>query len=210
MKTNPRIHVIGDSISVGYGPFLEKELGPGIAIEHKSGREDALRNLDLPDGANNGDSRACRRYLEERITAGDFRPDLVLFNCGLHDLKTDRATGQRQVAPDAYRANLEAMAHLLRDAGLSAAWVRITPVNESVHNVRKPFLRFEADVALYNRLADEVMAAAGIPVLDLYTFTETQPWRPLSGDGVHFTEDVQQAQAAYLAARLRDLLKTGG
>jgi hypothetical protein len=79
-------------------------------------------------------------------------------------------------------------------------WVRTTPCDEAVHNTRPgmTFHRFAADCAAYNAVADEVMAAAGVPTIDLHSFTAS-----LGGevycDHVHFHEAVREKQGAYIA-----------
>lgn len=203
----PSVYLVGDSISLGYGPFLERALGPGVTFARKTGREAALAALDVPAGANNGDSASCLEWLQAQLAAGGFRPDLLVLNCGLHDLKTDHATRRRQVEPQAYRANLEALVRAVREAGIPVLWVSTTPVNESLHNSRKPFSRFERDVAEYNRIANDIMNAAGIPVADLGGYTAKLEWRSVSGDGVHFPEAIQRQQGIWLAGAVAPRLE---
>ena len=204
----PKVYVIGDSISIHYGPYLERDLRGVFDYARKEGEEEALLNLDRPQGANGGDSSMVLAFLEAKLSRGELAADLLLANCGLHDIKTDPRTGAKQVPLDAYRANLERIAGLARDAGLPMVWVRTTPCDEAVHNARQPqFHRFAADNRAYAAVADEVMAAAGVPSIDLYTFT-TNLGPDLYCDHVHFHESIRRQQAAFIAGWLGRWLET--
>ena len=206
--TLPRLFVIGDSISIQYGPHLEKLCAGVFAYDRKrddAGAPPAAGNLDVPTGANGGDSDMVLAYLRHRRAHAPIPAGLLLLNCGLHDIKTDPATGTKQVPLARYRENLRAIPGEARAMRLCLAWVRTTPVIDEVHN--KPgmaFHRFARDVADYNAAADTLMAAAGVPVIDLHAFTE--PFLPGAFcDHVHFTEDVRERQAAFLFDALRRL-----
>jgi len=208
MSDLPKVYVIGDSISMHYGPYLERDLRGLWRYARKEGQEEALLNLDLPQGAlatqgaNGGDSSRVLAFLEAKLRQGGLDCDLLLVNCGLHDIKTDPRTGAKQVPLEAYRRNLQRIVGLARGAGLAMAWVRTTPCDEAVHNARNnEFHRFSADGRAYNAVADEVMAAAAVPSIDLYTFT-LNLGPDLYCDHVHFHEHIRQQQAAYIAGWL--------
>jgi lysophospholipase L1-like esterase len=194
MKT---IYVIGDSISIHYGPYLEKYLRGKFAYSRKEGAEEALLNLDRPQGANGGDSSMVLAFLQAK---GDLPADWVLVNCGLHDIKTTPATGAKQVPLEQYRRNLRA---IVARVGAKMIWIRTTPCDERIHNARPgiEFYRYAADVLAYNEAADEIMATAGVPVIDLYTFT-VNLGPDLYCDHVHFPEPVREKQAAFIAGWL--------
>lgn len=200
----PRVFVIGDSISIHYGPALERALAPRFAYDRLWAEPgQATSNLDLPDGANGGDSRRVLAYLRWRQDHAPLPPGALLLNCGLHDIKRDPATRALQVPLEEYTANLRAILAVAAAMQQRVVWVRTTPVIDAVHN-RKPgrFLRFAADVDAYNAAADAVMRTAGVPVVDLHAFS-----RALLPDGlidhVHYTEPVREKQAAFLAEALR-------
>lgn len=199
-----RIYVIGDSISIQYGPYLEAMLAGQIGYGRKEGADEANLNLDVPVGANGGDSAMVLQFLTACREAGRELPgDAVVLNCGLHDIKMDPATRQRQVPLEAYESNLAAIATLVLD-GLRRrlVWVRTTPCDERVHNARqKQFHRFSMDVLAYNAVADAVMAAHGVPSIDLHTFTLNLGGE-LYCDHVHFHEPVRRQQAAFIAGWL--------
>jgi nanoRNase/pAp phosphatase (c-di-AMP/oligoRNAs hydrolase)/lysophospholipase L1-like esterase len=197
--------VLGDSISVQYGPYLAERIRPFGTYARKEG---VIGNLDIPEGQNGGDSSACLRYLRARFEEPGFRPDWLVLNCGLHDIKrppTDEPI--HQVPPEVYRANLRAMFDLVRDHGVRLCWVRTTPAFENVHNVRNAaFHRFAADVDAYNAITDELCAERGIPVIDLHGFT--LPYCPEAfEDHIHFGESMRALQAAFIAGHLERLAR---
>ncbi|HEY3415707.1 MAG TPA: SGNH/GDSL hydrolase family protein [Armatimonadota bacterium] len=198
----PSLFVIGDSISLQYGPYLQTMLTGRFRYTRKTGDEDALQNLDHPAGANGGDSGMVLAYLHARKDDPQFRPEILLLNCGLHDIKTDRQTGEKQVTLPQYRENLQRIVEIVREIGARLIWVRTTPVDDVQHNfLCSEFLRYDRDVVAYNHAADDIMTAAGIPVIDLYGFTRNLGGEPYE-DHVHFIDTIRQCQAAYLAGHL--------
>ena len=201
----PRIYVIGDSISLQYGPFLARAVEGVCEYSRKTGEAEALLNLDEPRGANGGDSAMVLEFLEA-LARGAEPPhhDVLLVNCGLHDLKADHHTGELQVPIEAYRENLPAIVGVGRRLARSFVWIRTTPVDDTLHARRGcNFSRVQEDVARYNRVADEIMAAQGVPSIDLAAFTSRLAADgPIFQDGVHFTPDTQARQGAYIAGWL--------
>lgn len=201
----PSFYVVGDSISIDYHEALCRECAGLYHYSRKGGLELARADLDHPQGANGGDSSAVLAHLREALqntTAPDALPSTIVVNCGLHDLKTDPATGAHQVPLDAYRAHLAAITDLVRDSGRRLVWINTTPLDEQRHNPRSPwFHRFERDLAAYNAAALDIMTARNIPLFDLHTFTVTLG-EPLFRDHVHFLPAVSQRQAAYLRRQL--------
>ncbi len=109
-----KIHVLGDSISLQYGPYLQQYLAGVMDYARKEGETEALLNLDNPQGANGGDSAMVLSFVKALAAAGGIDADLLLVNCGLHDIKRNRETGQAQVAIADYESNLRAF-HSDRD-----------------------------------------------------------------------------------------------
>ena len=201
-----KIYVLGDSISIQYGPYLEAYLEGTIEYARKEGEEEALLNLDNPQGANGGDSGMVLSFLRSKAEAGGVDADLLLLNCGLHDIRTDPKTGVRQVSIDAYRDNLKDIVHVVADMRPRLVWIRTTPCDERVHTHEgMAFYRFSADCDAYNQVADEITRSFDVPVIDLYTLT-LNLGRDVYCDHVHFTEEVCALQAAFLAGALRALV----
>lgn len=199
----PRLFVIGDSISMQYGPYLEKYVQGVWRYERKSDDGQAAKNLDVPTGANGGDARMVLEYLRLKLKDKNFRPDVLLLNCGLHDIKRNTQTNAIQVDAASYRRTLETISALLQSQGIALIWMRTTPVEDERHNSRsKQFKRYARDLDEYNGIADAVMAQRKIPVIDLYAFTQS-----LGGehfiDHVHYDEAARALQAAHIAGFLR-------
>jgi lysophospholipase L1-like esterase len=202
MSTLPKVYVLGDSISIHYGPFLQQHLRGVMDYARKEGEDEALLNLDHPAGANGGDSARVLAFLQAKARTGGIDADVLLVNCGLHDIKTDIQTGTKQVDTEAYAANLHAIVELGRKLKPQLTWIRTTPCDEAIHNTFPVgFHRFTADVTTYNRIADTIMREAGVPVIDLHTFT-LNLGDDLYCDHVHFHEPIRAQQAAFLAGWL--------
>ncbi len=201
----PRLYVIGDSISMQYGPYLEQYTQGTWRYDRKRDAGQVGQNLDVPTGANGGDSRMVLEFLKIKLADETFRPDVLLLNCGLHDIKRDAKTGTAQVDSARYRANLESILDLLEKRNISPLWVRSTSVEDERHNSRsKQFKRYARDLDAYNAIADEVMARHEVPVIDLYGFTKNLGTDHFV-DHVHYDESARAAQAAYIAGRLGGL-----
>lgn len=200
---NTRLFVVGDSISIDYGPYLQAYIRPFLDYARKTGEAEALLELDNPQGANGGDSSMVLDYLRGVERAGGLEADLLLLNCGLHDIKTDPATGAKQVPLDRYRDNLREILAAATRLGVKTVWVSTTPVDDAMHQARDcGFHRYLAEVRYYNQAAEGIMANVGIPVADLYAFTSTLTGE-IFEDGVHFKEPVRALQAAFLAGWLQ-------
>jgi lysophospholipase L1-like esterase len=206
-----KLFVLGDSVSMHYGPFLQQCLGPTFAYARKEGLTGAMTSLDIPEGANGGDSRMCLNYLKARCGELNFKPDVLLLNCGLHDIKRPTGGGERAVSREEYKANLRAMIALAQALPTQLVFLTSTPVCEAHHNQPdSPFWRCQNDVDHCNGDAREVMSAAGVPIIDLagFSFTQGEP-HELLPDGRHFAEPVRAAQGAFLAGALHGLRAAG-
>lgn len=199
------LFVIGDSISMQYGPHLKQIVEGRFRYDRKGGEQEAIVDLDRPEGANGGDSSMVLSYLNDLRAAGASF-DLLLLNCGLHDIKIDKATEAVQVAEEPYRSNLKEIAALASGMAREVVWIRTTDAVDHVHNESPissslSFRRFHADVVRYNEIADEVFREHRIPCLDLYRFTRVFGHSAYS-DHVHFTDEISRLQAAYIAGYL--------
>ncbi len=204
----PTLFVIGDSISMQYGPFLQNQLRGFFDYDRKKDDGRGASNLDTPMGANGGDSRMVLEYLELKQNDPTFQPDMLLLNCGLHDIKRNSQTSAIQIDEVQYRQNLEAIYKIARKRNLQLIWVRTTPVVDERHNTRsKVFHRFSKDVDTYNAIADDVFSKKNVPVIDLYQFTLNLGDESYV-DHVHYNESVRSLQAAFIAGSLLTLTKS--
>ena len=197
-----KLYAVGDSISIQYGPYLQRSLQGVLDYARKEGEDEALLDLDNPQGANGGDSSMVLAYLQAMSKAARIDTDVFLINCGLHDIKTDPASGTKQVTLAQYQDNLRAVIDIVAATGAALIWVRSTPCDENVHN--RPdmaFFRFATDGIAYNEAADLIMVDAGIPSIDLYNFT-LGLGPDLYCDHVHFHDDIREKQGIYIAGWL--------
>lgn len=198
----PHVFLLGDSISIHYGPYLKSYVEDFAELEQKkietlSGREFSR---------NGGDSKRVLEYITYKLKEKDFQPDYLLLNCGLHDIGRDTITGELQVPLAEYRQNLNNIVKLLQAKNIQIIWVSITPVIDSIHNSRTNHKwRYANDLASYNQAALEICRKQAIPVIDLFAFT-----RKLGTDAyldnVHYKENVRQLQAAYLSGALQEIV----
>lgn len=196
------VYVIGDSISIQYGPYLESYLKTVMDYSRKEGVEEALLNLDNPQGANGGDSSMVLSYLTSKFEIGGIDAEYLLLNCGLHDIKRNPETKVIKIGIDSYKKNLEAILELVQKNDKKLVWIRTTPVDEKRHNRNGiKFFRYSEDCHAYNKVADELMKKNGIPSIDLYTFT-TNLGDDVYCDHVHFHDHVREKQAAFIAGWL--------
>ncbi len=197
-----KLFVLGDSISIHYGPHLERYMKGKILYSRKGGIKQAEQDMDIAQGANGGDSYHVYSYLNKLFSSGGIDADILLLNCGLHDIKRSTDNGSIQIPLEQYRENLEKIVHIVTKMKLIMIWVRTTPVDDKNHNSRlKTFYRYSEDCIKYNLAADKIMGKAEIPIIDLYSFTLSLD-EELFLDHIHFTETVRRSQAAFIAGFL--------
>jgi len=173
MNELPKVLIIGDSISIGYTPYVADLLDGRFRVVHNAG--------------NAADSNAMLVNIPWYLQA---EPDaqLVHFNCGLHDIKRQRQVDHTQVPIAVYRKNLRSIVEHLTAWGKKLIWASSTPVIDQRHRQRKDFDRRNDDVVAYNAAAAEIVGAAGIPINDLYSVIERAGRDECLGqDGVHMT-----------------------
>jgi len=198
-----QMFVLGDSVSIHYRPYLVQYLRGAASCElNRKEMEIARIDLDNPMGVNAGDSSLLLRKVRELAAGVLPECDILVLNCGLHDVKRDRKTGRIQVGLERYVENLSSVIEESVRAGGLVVWVNTTPVDDGVHNSRSLFDRFNKDVIEYNEAAAAIMRMKNVPVVDLHGFCVN-----LSGDRycdhVHFTEEVRALQAAFIAGAVR-------
>ena len=149
----PRALIIGDSISMGYTPFVTELLAGKVEIVHNPG--------------NAADSANVRAKLDQWLELGSFQ--VIHLNCGLHDLKFTENTEAFQVPPHKYRDNLESIVARLKASGAKLVWATTTPVIDERHAKRGAgFSRYEKDVRAYNKIAVPMMHNLRVPINDLH------------------------------------------
>ncbi len=205
MDSHKKLFVLGDSISMHYGSYLKDFIEPDFSYTRK-GEGEAAGDLNMGSAVNGGDSKACREYLKMLLADKSRHYDILLWNCGLHDIKTTEQG--RQVELEEYRANLEdGVQQVLAKGDIFLIWLRTTPAFEEVHNRACPeFKRFHKDVIDYNKVADAIMRANNVPVIDLYRFTLKFGTEAVA-DHVHFVDEIRKLQAAFIAGSIFALVR---
>ena len=183
--------IIGDSISIGYTPFIKTALSPNVEVAHNPGNGGStLRGMESMD-----------KWLDNR----DW--DVVVFNFGLHDMvhkdssgKYDVVNGTIAVPLKEYRKNLEAIADKLNETTAKVIFVTTTMVPEGASG------RKTASVPAYNELALKVMKKKNIQVVDLYQPSlEIHPLNSKPKD-VHYTPKGYEQLASIVVAAIRNAL----
>jgi len=184
----PKVLILGDSISIGYYPFVK---------EYLAGKADVVRPLKP-----NGDAENCQgttfgianinRWL------GDTKWEVIHFNFGLHDIKhVDPESGKnsnemqdpRQAEPKQYKRNLQQIIKKLKATSAQLIFATTTPYPE---NVGGP-LRLYGDAENYNKIALKIMKKNNIAVDDLYSFVLPKMNEIMRPNNVHFTDKGSEA-----------------
>ncbi len=201
-QTKKKIFVIGDSISIQYGPFLKNFIESKFEYDRKRDNGEAMQDLNKPVGANGGDSKMVVEYLKTLQTDKSFKADILLVNCGLHDIKTDRKTGKKAIELDEYKANLKEIFKIARKLKVKLIWITSTPVNDEIHNSKNVgFYRYSKDAEIYNDAAKALFEKEKVPIIDLNTFSKEFPLEAYS-DHVHYKPEYAKIQAAFIAGFL--------
>lgn len=202
-----KIFVLGDSISIHYGPWLEKMAAHSFRYDRKRGADQ--EDMEKGAGANGGDSFLVLDYLREKEAAG-MSFDILVVNCGLHDIRVDCETGENQVGIDDYAENLMKIMETAKRMSETVIWARSTPVVDDIHNTRTDmFKRHSKDLERYNEKADGIAKAYDVPVMDLYGFTKNLG-PDAYADHIHFKPYVRKMQAAYICGFLDSITGKAG
>ncbi len=196
-----KVFVIGDSVSIHYGPYLKNMIKDKFDYDRKRGIEQALLDLDKPIGANAGDSKMIVEYLIEENKKNTVY-DILLINCGLHDVRIDRYSNKIQIELEQYKKNLIRIIDIAKTMANKIIWIGLTPIIDELHNSRKNgFLRYSQDVISYDIAAKEIMDEYNIPCVDMYNFTKNLG-SDIYLDHVHFKQEIRKLQAAFIAGYL--------
>jgi N-sulfoglucosamine sulfohydrolase len=184
-----RVLVIGDSISIGYTPFLREQLAGLAVVHHNPG--------------NGGATTRGLAGLDDWV--GDQPWDLIVCNWGLHDLAW-RPPGKSggldlggvlSTTIDDYRTNLDQLLQRLLQRGQPVRFVLTTPVPAGSAG------RKVEDPGRYNDVARAVCAARGVPVVDLFDWAARRSDLQLRAN-VHFTKEGSLHLAVAVAEAIRD------
>jgi len=149
-----KIVLIGDSIRMSYAASVRERL---------SGRAEVV----YPD-ANCGNSMLVRENLHQWAIAS--QPDIVHFNCGIHDLGWMPGERVPRFTVSAYVRNLRLIVERLRrETSASIIFATTTPFLKPLDsNVPLEKCKPAAIVERYNTAAVRMMDRLGVPVNDLH------------------------------------------
>ena len=198
----PNVLIIGDSISIGYTPFV-KDL-----LKYKANVFRPMLGNDKPEncaGTTKG-LQNINRWI------GDTEWNVIHFNFGLHDIKhVDPVTGENSKNPDdpqqanlkQYRKNLKAIIEKLKATGAKLIFATTTPYPDEVGGpLRKPGMPEK-----YNRAAIKIMNKNGIGINNLYAFMLPRMGKLQQPNNVHFTPEGSKAMAEKVVERISEALE---
>lgn len=200
-----KVFVIGDSISIHYGPYLKNFTKEQFEYDRKRGPEHALSDLDKPIGDNGGNSSKVLAYLTNEVAKG-VKYDILLINCGLHDIIVNLKLGKKQVEFNEYKSNLEKIIELAEKVSNKFIWMESTPIFDEIHNeISTENHRYRKDLKEYNSFANQLMKKKNISVIELHDFTlKYCPEAFL--DHAHFTDEMRKLQAAFIIINVKKFL----
>lgn len=197
----PNILIIGDSISIGYTPFV-KEL-----LKHRANVMRPMLEIGKPENCS-GTTKGVEN-IDRWI--GDTKWEVIHFNFGLHDIKhIDPVTGEAsnnpkhpQQAPlKQYKQNLEIIVEKLKATGAKIIFATTTPYPDEVTGpLRKPGMPVK-----YNREAVKIMNKHNIIINDLYAFMLPRMNELQLPRNVHFTEEGSFELGKKVAERIIEAL----
>ncbi len=181
----PRVLIIGDSISLGYTPFVR---------ELFAGRAEVFHNPGNAQHTGTGLEK-----IDEWLGEGDW--DIIHFNWGLWDLcyrhpesenqgNRDKIRGTLTTSLSDYQTNLETLVQRLKSTGARLIWGNTSFVPKEEAG------RIEGDELRYNEAAESVMKRHGVSINDIRSLTASfsPNWFRAVGD-VHYRPEGYRAIA---------------
>lgn len=187
--------LLGDSIRMGYEPYVVKELSD--AAEVWAPKENGAHTANL--------------LVQLSTWVLPKNAAVIHVNAGLHDLKTIHYDTRENVVPlKHYRDNVETLLRTMHErTKAKLIWATTTMVNDAgsqkAREKNREFRRYHADVVAYNREAVKVCRKLGVPVNDLYALSQHNATQQMP-DGVHFAPEGYRILGAQVATRIREAL----
>lgn len=174
--------IIGDSISLGYTPYVQDTLGSEAVITHNPANAQNTVNT-LTKAA---------KWLKT-----DY--DVITWNNGLWDCEeTENFTTEEE-----YRANLVEIATLLLPSTRHLVFFTTTYIPANAYS-RTPGCEMAR-----NEIAKEVLEPMGVEVIDLWTLSRDNQdlqLTPVTKTDIHFTQDGYKVLAAFVENVIRERL----
>jgi len=175
----PRILIIGDSISAGYTPYVQ---------EYFQGKATVVRIRENAQHTGFGLKR-IREYV------GNEKWDIIQFNYGLHDLcyrhpdsplygRRDKIRGKLPFGLEEYKANLDSLVTIMKEMS-AAKLIFVTTTCVPEHEAG----RHAKDAQIYNQVAKTVMQKHQVIINDIYDESiDIHRNHGLGDDDVHYTD----------------------
>lgn len=205
----PNVLILGDSISIGYTPFV-KEMLAGKANVYRPTLENS--QPENCEGTIKG-VRNIERWLTNSGSGNSFHQwDIIHFNFGLHDLKhVDPVTGENsknrkdplQADIKQYKKNLATIVEMLKSSGARLIFATTTPYPDDVEGV----LRDAGMPLKYNRAAIKIMNRQSIVINDLYNFMLPRMNELQLPKNVHFKPEGYKELAGKVVARIDENIR---
>lgn len=177
----PRVLLIGDSVTQGYSPDVEKQLA-GKAYVARLATSRCVGDPVL--------------HAEIAAMLGAETFDVIHFNNGLH--------GVGAVSEKEYAEFLPQLIAHIRKLAPKARLIWATCTPSHVNGKFEQLAPNNANVTERNRIALEFMAKENIPVDDLYALMLPHP--ECCADGLHYKAEGKAMQGAQVAAEVLKLL----
>jgi lysophospholipase L1-like esterase len=192
----PVMYSSGDSISLWYWPYLEAELHDKVNVYYQRELAKDVPSVNL---RNNGHAHLAYGVLQTAYKNENFKPDYLLVNFGLHMTTTHK----NKMA--AYEEWVEKFVAFAKDKNTKLILVNTTPYKQSFRPSQN------LTIIKFNDIVKKVAQRRNVPVIDLHACT-LEAVKELGDakvytDGVHFHDEVRKRQAAYIAKRVRAIVK---
>ncbi|MBQ6677518.1 MAG: hypothetical protein IJM71_05655 [Clostridia bacterium] len=197
MKT---VFLIGDSIrdgsrnSPGYGDIVARRL-------------EGEMNIVQPDGNCEFTTYTLRHIRDWVRNQKIDRADVIHWNNGLWDCAYIEGDPEPLVPPEEYARNLTRIVRMLRHFFPEAKiiFALTTPIIEEAYT--PPFMRRNATIREYNRIAVETLAPLGVSFNDLYAVAEAMTADDYADRKTHFNAAADEILADAVVAAIRREIK---
>ena len=189
-NSKPKVLIIGDSISLGYTPYVKELMKDEAIVIHNKGNA-AYTGTGLI-------------HIDDWLGEEDW--DVIHFNWGLWDMYGWRFKDTLRT-PDVYAENLEILLTRLEETGAELIWATTTPVCPAPERNDLMVIDSKTEKA-YRKAALRVMRKHKVQVNDLYApINRKQNDYAIGDNDVHFTSEGYQFLAEQVADEIRKNLK---
>ena len=193
----PKVLIIGDSISLGYTPYVTEILQGKATVTHNR--------------ANAEFTGTGLQKIDDWV--GNTAWDIIYFNWGLWDIYGWRYAATKDLSVSAYENRLETLVQRLKQTGAQLIWGTTTPVCPEAEKTMLKCFNTEVKItpAIEHQYLDaalRVMKKYQIEIDDLHSLMAPKRAQyALGDDNVHYTEDGYKLLAKQVADTIQAALK---